>query len=178
MHITFTFNGFEPSDHLRQYARRRMEKLGRFFGKNPALETQVVLNVDKFRHRADVQMKGEGLHIKAEDVSDDMYASIDLVNDKLEAQIKKHISKSRENRRQRGGSQIDVFSYQVVHEEGGRRIVGRDHFSPKPMSAEEAAMQLDSQDLEFLVFLNAALDRVNVIYKRRNGDYGLIDPQV
>ena len=178
MHITFTFHGFEPSDHLRQYARRRMEKLGRFFGKNPAIETQVVLHVDKFRHRADVQMKGEGLHIKAEDVSDDMYASIDLVSDKLEAQVKKYISKSRESRRQRGGSQIDIFSYQVVNEGGGRRIVGREHFSPKPMEAEEAAMQLDSQEMEFLVFLNAAVDRVNVIYRRRNGDYGLIDPQV
>ena len=178
MHITFTFNSFEPSDHLRQYAQRRMEKLGRFFGKDPDIETQVVLNVDKFRHRADVQMKGEGLHIKAEDVSDDMYATIDLITDKLEAQIKKFVSKSRENRRQKGGSQIDVFSYQVVNEEGERRIVGREHFSPKPMEPEEAAMQLDSQEMEFLVFLNAALDRVNVIYKRRNGDYGLIDPQV
>lgn len=178
MRITFTFNGFEPSDHLRQYARRRMEKLGRFFGKDPAIETQVVLNVDKFRHRADVQMKGEGLHIKAEDVSDDMYATIDLVSDKLEAQVKKYISKSREGRRQKGSSQIDVFSYQVVSEEGERRIVGREHFSPKPMEAEEAAMQLDSHEMEFLVFLNASLDRVNVIYRRRNGDYGLIDPQV
>ena len=178
MNITFTFNGFEPSEHLRQYAQRRMEKLERFFGKDSTIELQVVLNVDKFRHRIDVQMKGEGLHIKAEDVTDDMYATIDLINDKLETQIKKYISKNRASRRQRSDSKIDIFSYQVVQEEDGPRIVGREHFSPKPMEAEEAAMQLDSQDMEFLVFLNAALDRVNVIYKRRNGDYGLIDPQI
>ena len=178
MRFSFTFNNVEPSDHLRQYARRRMEKLGRFFGKDPDIETQVVLNVDKFRHRADVQMNGEGLHIKADEVSDDMYATIDLITAKLEAQIKKFISKGRETRRSRGTSQIDVFSYQVVNEEGQRRIVGREHFSPKPMEADEAAMQLDSQEFEFLVFLNAAVDRVNVIYRRRNGDYGLIDPQV
>lgn len=178
MHIVFTFTNFEPSDHLRQYAQRRMEKLGRFFGKDPDIEALVVLNVDKFRHRADVQLKGEGLHIKSEEVSDDMYATIDLISDKLEAQVKKAVSKGRESRRTKHASQIDVFSYQLVQEEGERRIVGRDHFSPKPMEAEEAAMQLESQELEFLVFLNAAYDRVNVIYKRRNGDYGLIDPQM
>ena len=178
MNITFTFNNFEPSDHLRRYAQRRIEKLGRFFGKDPSIEAQVVLNVDKFRHRADVQMNGEGLRIKADEVSDDMYATLDLIADKLEVQIKKFVDKSREHRRQKTDSKIDVFSYQVVDEEGERRIIGRDHFSPKPMEADEAAMQLESQELEFLVFLNAVSDRVNVIYRRRNGDYGLIDPQV
>jgi len=178
MHITFTFNNFEPSDHLRQYAQRRMEKLGRFFGKDPSLEIQVVLKVDKFRHRADVQVTGEGMHLKAEEVSDDMYATIDLITDKLEAQVKKFAAKNRDHRRNKLQSNIDVFAYQVVDEQGERRITGRDHFSPKPMEADEAAMQLENQELEFMVFLNAASDRVNVIYRRRNGDYGLIDPQV
>ena len=95
MHISFTFKNFEPSEHLRKYARRRMEKLGRFFGKNPALDAQVT---------------------------------------------------------------------------------GRDHFSPKPMSPDEAAMQLDANDFEFLTFLNSENDRINVIYRRKNGNLGLIDP--
>jgi putative sigma-54 modulation protein len=178
MNITFTFNGFEPSEHLRKYARRRMEKLGRYFGAEPDLDVQVVLNVDKFRHRADVQCKGEGLRVNADEVSDDMYTSLDLVTDKLDAQFRKFVARTRKNRRQRVKPRIDVFDYQILEEEGIRHIVGRDHFLPKPMEAEEAALQLDAQDLEFLVFLHAATNRINVIYKRRTGGYGLIDPHI
>ena len=88
MHISFTFKNFEPSEHLRKYARRRMEKLGRFFGKNPALDAQVNMAVDKFRQRVEVQLTGDGINIAASEVSEDMYASIDLVLDKLEAQVR------------------------------------------------------------------------------------------
>ena len=65
MHISFTFKNFEPSEHLRKYARRRMEKLGRFFGKNPALDAQVNMAVDKFRQRVEVQLTGDGINIAA-----------------------------------------------------------------------------------------------------------------
>lgn len=177
MNISFTFKNFEPSDHLKQYAERKIKKITRYFGKKAELEAQVVLIVDKFRHRADVQINGNGYKVAADEQSDDMYATIDLVTDKLEAQIKKMVSKGRENRRQaRNDAAIDVFAYHVVEEEGEKTIVGREHFTPKPMSPEEAVMQLDNHGYEFLVFLNSESDRINVIYKRRNGDYGLIDP--
>ena len=79
MHISFTFKNFEPSEHLRKYARRRLEKLGRFLGKNPALDTQVLMTVDKFRQKVEVQIAGEGLAVSASESSEDMYATIDLV---------------------------------------------------------------------------------------------------
>ena len=79
MHIEFTFKNFEPSEHLKKYARRRFEKTGRFLGKSPALDLQVVLAVDKHRHRAEIKLTGEGLNITASEQSDDMYATIDLV---------------------------------------------------------------------------------------------------
>ena len=164
MHISFTFKNFEPSEHLRKYARRRMEKLGRFFGKNPALDAQVNMAVDKFRQRVEVQLTGDGINIAASEVSEDMYASIDLVLDKLEIH-----RKGRAN-------DIDVYTFEVTEEDGERTITGRDHFSPKPMSPDEAAMQLDANDFEFLTFLNSENDRINVIYRRKNGNLGLIDP--
>ena len=166
MHISFTFKNFEPSEHLRKYARRRMEKLGRFFGKNPALDAQVNMAVDKFRQRVEVQLTGDGINIAASEVSEDMYASIDLVLDKLEAQVKKFVSRNKEIHRKGRANDID----------GERTITGRDHFSPKPMSPDEAAMQLDANDFEFLTFLNSENDRINVIYRRKNGNLGLIDP--
>ena len=85
MNISFAFKNFEASDHLKKYARRRMEKLGRFYGKSAGLEVNVVLTVDKFRHRCEVTVSGEGLHINATEQTSDMYAAIDLVVDKVEA---------------------------------------------------------------------------------------------
>ena len=113
MHIAFTFKNFEPSEHLKKYARRRFEKLGRFFGKASGLDVQVSLAVDKFRHKCDVQVGGEGLQLTATEQTEDMYASIDLVLDKLEAQIKKHVSRVKEHRRQSKNAVIDVFTYQL-----------------------------------------------------------------
>ena len=89
MNIAFTFKNFEASDHLKKYARRRMEKMGRFFGKASGLEVGVVLTVDKFRHRCEVTIAGEGLHLSASEQSSDMYAAIDLCNDRIGQQLRK-----------------------------------------------------------------------------------------
>lgn len=182
MHINFTFKNFEPSEHLRKYARRRMEKMGRFFGKNSALEAQVVMLVDKFRQRVEVQLAGEGINITAEEQSADMYASIDLVVDKLSSQIKKFIAKNRDQwRKSRAApAPIDVFTFDQPDPDSNPEIIDRGdaHYTPKPMTSTEAALQLDSRDYEFLVFRNAENERINVIYRRKSGDYGLIDPAV
>ena len=178
MHIAFTFKNFEPSEHLKKYARRRFEKLGRFFGKAAGLDVQVSLGVDKFRHKCDVQIGGEGLQLAAAEQTEDMYGSIDLVLDKLESQIKKHVSRVKEHRRQSKNAVIDVFASPLQEEGGERAITGTSKFEAKPMHVDEALMQLESSENEFLVFLNAELERVNVIYRRSNGGYGLIDPIV
>lgn len=180
MNISFAFKNFEPSDHLKKYARRRFEKLGRFFGKASGLDVQVVLSVEKFRHKCEVAVTGEGLQLAAAEQNDDMYAAIDLVLDKLEAQIKKTVSRAKEHRRQgRAPVEVDVFTYHLDDEEIPTPIKGgTERFEPKPMSVDEAAMQLDSIGSDFLVFLNAEHYRINVIYMRRIGGYGLIDPIV
>lgn len=176
MNIAFTFKNFEPSDHLKKYARRRFEKLGRFFGKAAGLDVQVALSVDKFRHRCEVRVSGEGMQLVANEQTEEMYSSIDLVLDKLESQIKKHVSRIKEQRRQARNATVDVFTYNVGAEEDEPRMAGTERFDPKPMHLDEAIMQLDSIGSDFLVFLHADHQRINVIYRRRNGDYGLIDP--
>ncbi|WP_165070606.1 ribosome-associated translation inhibitor RaiA [Desulfovibrio sp. ZJ200] len=177
MNISFAFKNFEASDHLKKYARRRMEKLGRFFGKSAGLEVSVVLTVDKFRHRCEVTVSGEGLHIKATEQTTDMYAAIDLVTDKIEAQIKRQVSRVKEQRRTARNADVDVFTYNLdAQPEESQTVVGTDRFAPKPMHLDEAIMQLDSIGGEFLVFLNAENNRVNVVYRRRTAGYALIDP--
>ncbi len=177
MNISFTFKNFEASEHLKKYARRRMEKLGRFFGKSSGLEVGVVLTVDKIRNRCEVSVVGEGLHLAASEQTNDMYAAIDLVYDKLESQIKKHVSRVKEQRRQARNATLDVFTYNLDgSDDEVPGVTGTNRFSPKPMLVEEAMMQLDSIGSDFFVFLNADSGRINVVYRRTSGDYGLIDP--
>ncbi len=177
MNISFTFKNFEASEHLKKYARRRMEKLGRFFGKASGLEVGVVLTVDKIRNICDVSVVGEGLHLAAREQTNDMYAAIDLVYDKLESQIKKHVSRVKEQRRQARNATLDVFTYNMEGEDTDENPV-TSRISLKPMHVEEAMLQLDGNGSDFFVFFNDEVRRINVIYRRRNGDYGLIDPVV
>lgn len=180
MRITFNFKNFDPSDHLRKYAKDRFGKLAKFMAGTPDAELQVNLEVEKFRHIADIVLTGKNVHISAREDSEDMYSTVDLVWDKLEAQMRK--TRDKDKSRRKGGSdspRMDAGSFDDDSETKRKPVIQKtDDFSPKPMIVEEAAMQLESSDNEFLVFLNAESERINVIYRRKTGDFGLIDPGV
>jgi putative sigma-54 modulation protein len=177
MNISFTFKNFEPSDHLKGYAQKRFEKVGKYVSDAEA-DLQVNLLVDKFRQRADVILNADSIHISAYEDSEDMYSTIDMVLDKLEAQLRRMREKIKARTKQARGNkvQMNFLSYENLAGDSGPTIVGTDAYEPKPMSVDEAALQLDTLENEFLVFLNAETEGVNVIYKRKNGDFGLIDP--
>jgi len=179
MRIVFNFKNFDPSDHLRKYAKDRFGKLAKFMAGTPDAELQVNLEVEKFRHIADVVLTGKNVHISAREDSEDMYSTVDLVWDKLEAQMRKIRDKGKDRRK--GGDTVRMDVISIEEDTTGKRkpsIQQTDHYEPKPMVVEEAAMQLDKTGNEFLVFLNAENERVNVIYRRKTGDFGLIDPGV
>lgn len=177
MNIEFTFKNFEPSEHLKKYARRRFEKIGRFIGKSPALSMQVLLSVDKFHHKAEVSLTGEGLNINATEQSKDMYATIDMISDKLSSQVRRSADKLHSRQKSRDAN-VDIYSYDVVEEDGIQVVNGKENFAPKPLHMDEAIMQLQQNESEVLVFINADLERINVIYRKNNGDFGVIDPIV
>jgi putative sigma-54 modulation protein len=179
MQIKFNFKNFEPSDHLRAYAKKRFEKLSKYIHDTESAEVQVNLEVEKIRQKSEVVVYADGNKFSAFEETEDMYSTIDQSLDKVEAQLRKMRDKAKKKHRMEGTKSVrmDVFSY--VHSETGeqvRNIVKTDRYEPKPMTVDEAAMQLDTLDYEFLVFYNAENDSVNVIYKRDNGDFGLIDP--
>ncbi len=181
MNINFTFKNFEPSDHLKKYAQRRFEKILKFLSESSDnTEVAVNLSVDKFRHVAEVIVDSTGMHVTANETSEDMYSSIDMVLDKLEAQLRKFREKKKEKRRSGRDNKSVQMEFITYNEsptgQRERTITARDHYVPKPMSVDEAAMQLDNLNYEFLVFRNAETERVNVIYRRKNNDFGLIDP--
>jgi putative sigma-54 modulation protein len=173
----------EVTDALRDYAEKKIGRLERYFEAPPTSDVYITLSVNKNKHTVEVTIPVNGVTLRAEEKSEDMYASIDLVIDKLERQIRKH--KTRVNRRARlEGTQRAVFKEAFeqappvrVHEdeEDAFEVVRTKKFTLKPMDMEEAILQMNLLGHSFYVFANPETDRVNVVYKREDGRYGLIE---
>jgi len=176
MQTSVTFKNLDPSESLKTYVKDRLNKFDRFLD-NPA-EANVVLSVEKFRHIAEFNITGDRLKINGKEETNDMYLAIDMVLDKLEKQIKKSKEKIRERRSDRKSGKADAMNigdgYVPDDDSEGEIIVRTIDY--KPMDAEEAVMQLDLSDDNFIVFTNSRTERINVVYRRNDGNYGLIQP--
>ena len=177
MDIMVTFRHTEPIESLKIYAEEKVSKLKKFL--DFPLEAHIVLSVEKFRHIADVTVSVNGTRIKAVEETGDMYSAIDKVMDKVEAQVKKHISKIRDHRAEgaKNGAPIEaeeLGGVKDLSEEGP--VIEVESMVAKPMDPEEAAMQLPLLKQDFLVFRNAKSREINVIYKKNGGNLGLIEP--
>ena len=175
MQTSVTFKNIDPSDHLKSYVGDKLDRFDKFLD-NPA-EANVVLAVEKFRHIAEINISGDRLTINGKEETVDMYSAIDMVLDKLEKQIKKNKEKIRERRsasKNRNRSMLDEISSSP--DEDGEREIKIRNIEYKPMDIEEAVLQMDLIEDNFLVFTNARSDQINVLYRRRDGHYGLIQP--
>jgi putative sigma-54 modulation protein len=171
MDITVTFRHTEPMESLRTYAEEKISKINKYLD-SPG-EAHIVLTVEKFRHQADVTLGINGTRIKGVEETGDMYSAIDQVMDKIEKQVKRHLSKIRnhrsENLRDEDSDEFAAFSQEEP-------VIEIEKMVAKPMDSEEAAMQLNLSRQDFLVFRNAKSMEINVIYKRGDGNLGLIEP--
>jgi putative sigma-54 modulation protein len=166
-----TFRRMEPVESLRVYAQEKVSKLKKYL--DTPIEAHVVLEVEKFRHIADVTVNIDGTKIKGVEETGDMYSAIDQVMDKIEIQVKRHRSKIRERRPEapRGEAAEEPVARAVEEP-----AIVVEKLASKPMDPEEAAMQLNMSQQDFLVFRNARSKEMNVLYKRRDGNLGLIEP--
>ena len=172
MDIIVTFRRMEPVESLRVYAQEKLSKLRKFL--DTPIEAHVVLEVEKFRHIADVTVNIDGATIKGVEETEDMYSAIDQVMDKIEIQVKRHRSKIRERRPEAPRGEASEEPAAQTGEEVPAIVVEK--LVTKPMDPEEAAMQLNMSQQDFLVFRNARSKEMNVLYKRRDGNLGLIEP--
>ena len=175
MQTSVTFKNLDSSENLRAYVSEKLDRLDKYLY-NPA-EANVVLSVEKFRHIAEININGDRLNIIGKEETEDMYSAIDMVLDKIEAQIKKSKEKNRERRtgakyREKPGSNEDRF----FGEDDTERQIKVKNIEYKPMDVDEAVMQMELVDDNFLVFTNAHTDRINVLYRRKDGHFGLIQP--
>ncbi|HUV51381.1 MAG TPA: ribosome-associated translation inhibitor RaiA [Anaerolineae bacterium] len=175
MQTSVTFKNLDSSENLKSYVQEKLNRFDKYLY-NPA-EAKVVLSVEKFRHIAEINIIGDRLNINGKEETGDMYSSIDMVLDKLEKQIKKNREK---NRGYRGGSKVsvkDAFVEDIARRDVNvERDVKIKNIEYKPMDIEEAIMQMDLISSDFLVFTNARTNQVNVLYGRKDGHYGLIQP--
>lgn len=174
MQTSVTFKNLDPSDTLKSYVADKLDRFDRLLD-NPA-EANVVLSVEKFRHIAEINIAGDRLTINGKEETVDMYSAIDNVLDKLEKQIKKNKEKIRERRTASKTKNFAVEDEAVAIDDEVERQVRVKNIEYKPMDVEEAVLQMDLTTDNFLVFTNARSDRVNVLYRRKDGHYGLIQP--
>ncbi len=174
MEIKVTFRHTEPMNSLRDYAIEKISKLDKYLD-FPA-EAHVVLSVEKFRHQVDVTLNLNGTWIKAVEETEDMYSAIDQVADKLEKQVKKYMEKIRTRRSETWHSEVSSAEREEDTVSSEQFVIEVEEMEAKPMDPEEAAMQLSYSNQDFLVFRNSNTNQINVIYKKKNGNLGLIQP--
>ncbi len=177
MRISISGKNIEISDSLQELINKKVGKLERYFPKDT--EVQVTMAIERSRHIVEVTIPYENIIIRGEEVTGDMYASIDNVLDKLEKQIFKHRTRL-EKSLKAGAFKHEAPLYGNTYddtEESGPKIVRVKRFAIKPMSEEEAMLQMALLGHSFYVFENALTGDINVLYSRRDGNYGLIEPE-
>ena len=175
MRISITGKNIEVSDYLRDLAMKKMAKLERYFPSDTV--AQVTMAVEKNRHIVEVTIPYAGGVIRGEEVTGDMYASIDNVIAKVERQIIRHRTRLEKNLRSDAFEAPVPTEFMDEDEEETGRVVKVKRFSVKPMSEEEAILQMDLIGHSFFVFMNSETNEINVLYRRKDGNLGLIEPE-
>ena len=176
--MTFIIIGknIDVTPGLKEAVEHKLGKLERYF--TPDTEIHVTLSVQRERQKIEVTIPVKGDIIRSEQVSSDMYVSIDLVEEVIERQLRKYKNKLIA-RQQEGGNLKQEFyeTDDLIPDEDEVQIVRTKRFGIKPMYPEDACVQMDLLGHDFFVFCNAETDEVNVVYRRKNGSFGLIEPE-
>ncbi|SDH20171.1 SSU ribosomal protein S30P /sigma 54 modulation protein [Alteribacillus persepolensis] len=184
----------EVTPALKNYVEKKVGKLERYFDTTPSADVHVKMQVHNSEHIIEVTVPMSQLLLRAEETHTDMYAAIDLVVEKLERQIRKHKTKVNRKLRQNGSvkymfkDNIEDLNEEIVNGElkngefpgddiDDYEIVRTKRFNLKPMDTEEAILQMDMLGHNFFVFSNAVNGDTNVVYRRKDGRYGLIEPE-
>ncbi len=176
MQIALRGKNVQVTPAMREYVEKKVGKIEKYF--DNLASAQVTLGVEKDRRIVEVTIPVNGIILRGEEATGDMYSSIDLVVDKLEKQVEKYRTQIYRKFRREG---LRPPTPEESHGEDADepfRVVRTKHFTMKPMAIDEAIMQMNLVGHDFFVFANAETEKVNVVYRRRDGDYGLIEPEI
>lgn len=187
MRVTITARHMELTDGLKTHVQQSLDKLVQHFDK--IIDADVVLSTEKHLHVADITLHANGLRIHSKDATADMYSSIDSVAGKLDRQVLRFKDKIKKFKPREitavldyAHSQIEVDHDEESIDDGAdaaerHRVIQHESLPMRPMSVDEAAMQLELTDDSFIAFANATTQKMNVLYRHNDGTYGLIEPQ-
>ncbi len=174
MRYIISGKNIEVTEGLKTAVYEKIGKLERYF--TPDTEIHVTMNVEKERQKIEVTIPMKGSMVRAEQTSNDMYVSIDLVEEIIERQLRKYKNKIIEQK-QAAANLNQTFMEDEFEEDDTIKIIRTKKFAIKPMDPEEACVQMELLGHNFFVYRNAETNEVNVVYKRKGNTYGLIEPE-
>ena len=174
MRIKITGRNIELTEGLKAAVEDKLNKLEKYF--TPDTEVNVTLSVQKERQKVEVTIPMKGNIVRAEQVSNDMYVSIDLVEEVIERQLRKYKNKIVDKQQESTNFQ-KAYLDKDYEEDEEVKIIRTKKFGIKPMYPEDACVQMELLGHNFFVFYNAETEQVNVVYKRKGNTYGLIEPE-
>ncbi len=172
MKVQVRGRNMEVTGALKEYVEKRLGKLEKYL--DNLGDAQVTLTVEKDSHRIEVTIPINGMILRGEETTGDMYASTDMVVEKIEKQIERY--KGRLIVKRPGKGNAEARPAGPGEDDNSPRVVRTKRFAIKPMAIDEAVLQMNLLGHSFFVFSNAETDQVNVVYKRKDGNYGLIEP--
>ncbi len=180
MKVEYIARKVDLNDNVRQLTEKKLAKITKYF--NDILEVRVELEQERHLYVADLFVKGKDFDIHSTSQHKEMTAAIQDAVDKLEMQARRAKTRLKKHKGRSSAAEsawsVDVLETESLGRGGEPRIVERNTIPIKPMTVEEAAMQLDDGAMDFLVFRNATTDRVNVLYRRQDNNLGLITPEL
>ena len=174
MKVTVMSKNIEITPALREMIEKKISKLDKYFEKE--VDAKVTISVQKSRHIVEVTIPFSGIMLRAEEATEDMYKSIDMVEEKLVRQIRKQKTKLSRKYNQSIRFEEIATDLEEVEETKGK-IVRTKTFAVKPMSSEEAVLQMELLGHNFFVYQDTDTNNISVLYKRKDGNYGLLDPE-
>lgn len=174
MNLVISGKNLDITEGLRSAVEEKIAKLERYF--NESTEVHVTLSTEKNRQKIEITIPMKGSIIRAEEVSSDMYVSIDLVEEVIERQLRKYKNKLID-KAQNAAHLNQAFIEEDIEDDEEINIIRSKKFAMKPMDPEEACVQMELLGHSFFVFRNSETDEVNVVYKRKGNTYGLIEPE-
>jgi len=176
MKVDYTGRQIEVTPAIQEFTEEHLRKIRKILG--GMIEVHVILTVEKYRHIAEINLKSRTFKINGIEVTHDMYASITAVLEKIERQALKHKGKKIDKKRKSATTAVQAAAAgaEAVGNSDGPQVIRSSSFAAKPMTVEEAVHEVNTSNSEFIVFRNAESERVSVVYRRRDGNFGLIEP--
>jgi putative sigma-54 modulation protein len=173
MQVLVTFRHMDATPALRKYAETKVQRVHKLMRR--PIEAHVILEVSKRQHIAEITLSGEHVHVTAKESTGDLYSAIDLAMDKVERQVQKHVTK-RLSHRHDGAPPLAA---EAPKKRNAKPAVKRERVLIEPMTVAEAVRRLGRKDgSEFLLFQDEATDQLSVLYRRKDGSFGLLEPEV